>query len=106
MLKFRALIFALQRWATGVIAIWYPIKATGEVARFHNALKGTGLRKLLLIELIVRPLDSPVGLNGSGILIANPPWQFDTEMNAVGAELREALADGASESRVEWLVGE
>jgi 23S rRNA (adenine2030-N6)-methyltransferase len=102
----RALTFALQRWATGVIAIWYPIKATGEVARFHNALKASGLRKLLLIELVVRPLDSPIGLNGSGLLIANPPWQFDAEMAAVGEELSEALADGARDSRVEWLVGE
>jgi 23S rRNA (adenine2030-N6)-methyltransferase len=103
----RALMFALQRWATGVVAIWYPIKATGEVTRFHNAVKATGLRKLLLIELIVRPMDSPLGLNGSGLLIANPPWQFDTEMKAVCDELREALAEGAAgQTRVEWLVGE
>jgi 23S rRNA (adenine2030-N6)-methyltransferase len=41
----RGLTFGLQRWATGVFALWYPIKATTDVARFHSALEGSGLRK-------------------------------------------------------------
>ena len=103
----RALTFCLQRWPTGVIAAWYPIKATGDVARFHATMKASGLRKLLLLDLSVRPTDSPVGLNGSGMLVANPPWQFDEEMKIATAELHRALAsDGAGGARVEWLVPE
>lgn len=103
----RALTFGLQRWPTGVFAVWYPIKAIAESARLHNALRESGLRKLLLLELNVRPVDSPIGLNGSGMLIANPPWQLDADMVPVHEELHRALSpEGKGGARVEWLVGE
>jgi 23S rRNA A2030 N6-methylase RlmJ len=44
-------------------------------------------------------------LNGSGLVIANPPWKFDSEMSDALDELRAALA-GSGRSTVEWLVGE
>lgn len=103
----RALVFGLQRWPTGVFALWYPIKARADAARLHNALKASGLRKLLALELSVRPDDSPIGLNGSGFIIANPPWQLDAEMTPVHAELHRVLAlDGKGHTRIEWIVPE
>jgi 23S rRNA (adenine2030-N6)-methyltransferase len=71
----------------------------------NAALQSSGLRKLLRLELTVRPADSPIGLNGSGLVIANPPWKFDSEMSDALDELRAALA-GSGRSTVEWLVGE
>jgi 23S rRNA (adenine2030-N6)-methyltransferase len=103
----RAVTFCLQRWPTGIVAAWYPIKAGAEVSRFHSALKATGLRKLLFVELSVRPSDSPLGLNGSGLIIANPPWQFDSEMILTCQELHTALDPSvAGHTRVEWLMPE
>lgn len=103
----RALSFGLQRWPTGVFALWYPIKAGAEAARLHKALKGSGLRKLLALEMSVRPDDSPIGLNGSGLIVANPPWQLDTEMASVHAELHRVLApEGKGHTRIEWIVPE
>lgn len=103
----QALCFGLSRWANGVFALWYPIKAGPDPARLHNALQDAGLRKLLLIELTVRPPDSRLGLNGSGLVIANPPWQLDTQIGSAQDELLAVLApDGAGRSRVEWLSPE
>jgi 23S rRNA (adenine2030-N6)-methyltransferase len=103
----RALQFGLTRWPTGIFAVWYPIKASPEHKRLHAALVKSGLRKLLLVELIARPEDSPLGLNGSGLLIANPPWQLDTEIRGALKEIHPLLAaDGAGGVRVEWLVPE
>ena len=103
----KALEFGLTRWPTGVFAAWYPIKATREAQRLQAALAKSGLRKLLLIELLVRPQDSPIGLNGSGLVIANPPWQLDEEIRGALEELKSLLGqDGAGRVRVEWLVGE
>jgi 23S rRNA (adenine2030-N6)-methyltransferase len=103
----RALLFCVQRWAGGVYAIWYPLKATPEVSRFHAALKASGLRKLLRLELCVRPEDSPLGLNGSGMLIANPPWQLDTDLLPALTELHHALSpENEGGVRVDWLVPE
>jgi 23S rRNA (adenine2030-N6)-methyltransferase len=103
----QALRFGLKRWPTGVFCAWYPIKAGQERARLHDALKRSELRKLLILELAMRPSDSPLGLNGSGLIVANPPWQFDVEMQNVMSELERLLATQApGESRVEWLAGE
>jgi 23S rRNA (adenine2030-N6)-methyltransferase len=103
----RALQLGLTRWPNGVFALWYPIKASRESQRMHAALVKSGLRKLLVLELNIHPQDSPLGLNGSGLVIANPPWQFDAEIRNALEELRALLAaEGAGRVRVEWLVGE
>jgi 23S rRNA (adenine2030-N6)-methyltransferase len=103
----QALLAATQRWPTGVYTSWYPIKASGELRRFKDALRKSGLKKILLLELFVHPGDSRVGLNGSGLLIVNPPWKLDEEMRAAQMELFGTLADTkANEPAVEWLVGE
>jgi 23S rRNA (adenine2030-N6)-methyltransferase len=103
----QALIAAAERWPTGVYCLWYPLKAGGLVNPFYAALKRSGLRKLLLAELAVRPPDAPLGLNGSGMLILNPPWQLDIALRAAFSELLPVLApDAQSSSCVSWLVPE
>jgi 23S rRNA (adenine2030-N6)-methyltransferase len=103
----RALYLGLSRWPNGMFALWYPIKASRETQRLHTALQGSSLRKLLLVELSVRPADSPLGLNGSGMIIANPPWQFDEEILPPLREAHKALApEGAGGVEVRWLVPE
>jgi len=102
----RALTFCLTRWPNGMFAVWYPMKATREAQRMHGAMVKAGLRKLLLVEILVRPHDSPIGLNGSGILIANPPWQFDLEIRTALEEIRPLVQQDGGRVRVEWLVPE
>jgi 23S rRNA (adenine2030-N6)-methyltransferase len=98
---------ALSRWPNGTVALWFPIKAGPDAQRLRTALRDSGLRKLLLLELSVKPPDSPLGLNGSGMIVANPPWQIDRELETAQDELQPELAAGAGGSaRVEWLVPE
>jgi 23S rRNA (adenine2030-N6)-methyltransferase len=102
-----ALKFGLGRWPTGVYALWHPVKADRQAARLHDELRRSGLRKLMLLELCVRPADSPLGLNGSAMIIANPPWRLDEAMREAYAELQPLLdAERAGAVRVEWLVPE
>lgn len=125
----QALQTGLRRWPNGMFALWYPVKATPEAARLRAGLQGSGLRKLLRVELNLHPADSPLGLNGSGLVIANPPWQFDTQilpaLQDAAAALTAAaavapprgLGTAATDARppspghlpsvvVEWLAGE
>jgi 23S rRNA (adenine2030-N6)-methyltransferase len=103
----KALTFAAERWPTGVYCLWYPLKSGGLVNPFYAALKRSGLRRLLMAELWVRPIDTPLGLNGSGMIIMNPPWQLDTQLRAAYQELLPLLApEGQGDLRVQWLVGE
>jgi 23S rRNA (adenine2030-N6)-methyltransferase len=102
----KALIFGLDRWPNGMFCAWYPIKADASHTRFHQQLKSSGLKKLLISEFNIKPPDSPLGLNGSGLLIANPPYQLDERMREMLPALRRVLSTDGGNVRVEWLVGE
>lgn len=102
----RALEFGLTRWPNGLFALWYPIKAGAEAERLEASLKASGFPRLLALELSVYPADSPVGLNGSGLVLANPPWKFDTELAPALEAVRAALAPKDGVVRIEWLAGE
>ncbi|MBT9529596.1 MAG: 23S rRNA (adenine(2030)-N(6))-methyltransferase RlmJ, partial [Pseudomonas sp.] len=66
---------SIARMRQAVVAIWYPIKDQRQLKRFYQDLQGTGAPKLLRVELLVHAADNAdVGLNGSGLAIANPPW--------------------------------
>ena len=94
-----AIIDALQRFSTGVYAAWYPIKDEREV---HAWLDGfarsvTNENKTLETiagELWLYPRDSKVALNGSGMLIVNPPYQLAERMEVWLPELRAQLDVG------------
>jgi len=98
---------ACQRWATGIYAIWYPIMPKVPARKLHEALAATGLRKILMAEFCLFPRDNPLGMNGSGMIVINPPWQFDTEIAALMTWLRQQMDPGnQGESIVRWLVPE
>jgi 23S rRNA (adenine2030-N6)-methyltransferase len=103
----KALLAALKRWPNGVYCLWYPLKPGSPELRMYRTLTESGTKKILKSTLNVRPSDSPLGLNGSGLMIVNPPWQLDEQLRSVQGQLHRALSpDGTGDSRVEWLVGE
>lgn len=71
-----SLSVALKRWNTGIYAIWYPIKEKKQVETFYRAIKTNINQPVFAIELTIYP-DLPNHLNGSGMVIINPPFQFD-----------------------------
>lgn len=73
----------LRRLANAVIAIWYPIKHAKETDAWRERLvaslppkAGGEVTPAIALELWIHPLDNRVGLNGAGMLIINPPFQF------------------------------
>jgi 23S rRNA (adenine2030-N6)-methyltransferase len=86
------------RFATGVIAIWYPVLERRSVERFERALRATRIPALSVYELCVTRPARGRGLAGSAMFVANPPWQLDEEIAAALPWLTERLAldDGAS----------
>ena len=86
----------LRRFATGVFAAWYPIKEQRVTAAWHGEFSRAVGAPTLAAELWLYPRDSRVALNGSGLLIANPPWQTGERMREWLPELAAALGAGAS----------
>jgi 23S rRNA (adenine2030-N6)-methyltransferase len=99
-----ALAEGLRRFATGVFCLWYPLKDRRETDRWTQGLAQRLGRELLLAELWLYPTDSHAGLNGSGLLIANPPWRIGERLREWLPELARLLAIGpGGGSRVESL---
>lgn len=88
-----ALAEGLRRFPTGVQAAWYPIKDERTTRAWHAACARTLAAPLLLSELWLFPRDSRVALNGSGLLIVNPPHLTLERMQVWLPELRVALSD-------------
>ncbi len=95
----------LERFETGVFAVWYPIKKQHDtdlwLARITRGIE----RPTLVVELCVSAPDHAAGLNGSGMLVVNPPWQFDSDAAAWQEQLHQLLG-GNSGSTTRWLVHE
>lgn len=85
---------ALKRFATGVYILWFPIKSVRPIDRFYAGISALGPLKLALIELYIRAPNDPERLNGTGLLIVNPPYLLPEQMRALLPALVPSLADG------------
>ena len=101
------LAVALERFATGVYAIWYPLMNPTAVRAFERRIAECGARKLLRLELSVRAADVQNRLPGTAMLVVNPPYGFDKLAAPMLHWLWKALSvDGAGRYQVKWLLNQ
>lgn len=81
----------LQRFAGGVFIAWYPIKDPKRVRPFLDAVAGIGA-KALHVELMVRARADPDLLNGCGLVVCNPPYVLQGQLEILMPELSRRLA--------------
>lgn len=100
-----ALRESLGRWPQGSYALWYPIKLRRSLQPFYRRAAALPAKSVLAAELLVRADDSPLRMNGSGLLLVNPPWQLDQTLAAVLPLLAKALGETpAASSHLQWLA--
>lgn len=98
---------AHRRWPGGIYALWYPIKDRRAVTAFRAALKEAGIPKLLDIALEIRPGSDEPSLDGSGLLVVNPPYTLEGELKVLLPALHKVLAvRQPSRWTSDWLAGE
>jgi 23S rRNA (adenine2030-N6)-methyltransferase len=94
-----------RRWASGCFAIWYPIMPKVSTAMLQRRVLATGVEKVLCAELCVLPEDNPLGMNGTGMLIVNPPYLLDQAIAGVLPWLWQQLAsDHHGRHELRWLT--
>ena len=99
-----ALRDGLQRWPQGSYALWYQIMHRRQLQSFYRRASTLPAKSALLVELLVRPDDSPLRMNGSGMLLLNPPYKLEDTLAPALAQLADILsAAGAPPPRMEWL---
>ncbi|GAB1438866.1 23S rRNA (adenine(2030)-N(6))-methyltransferase RlmJ [Providencia sp.] len=103
----KAVVEGYKRFATGTYAIWYPVVLRQQIKRMLNQLEATGIRKILQIELAVRPDSDQRGMTASGMIVINPPWKLEQQMKNVLPWLHKTLVpEGTGHTLVEWVVPE
>ena len=101
---------AHRRFATGTLALWYPVKGQADANALARRAAGLEIPKTLRVELNVRRADDRTRLHGSGLIIVNPTWPLAEELGVLLPALAERLADAdarfAGGGSVQGLVGE
>jgi 23S rRNA (adenine2030-N6)-methyltransferase len=98
---------AHRKWATGIYMLWYPVKGRTQPDALAKRLCRLGTPRLLRAELTVSSLADPSRLNGSGLIVVNPPWTLEKELTVLLPALAGMLRrDSKSGFRLDWLAGE
>tara|TARA_R110002020_G_scaffold124533_1_gene281538 strand:+ start:1818 stop:2693 length:876 start_codon:yes stop_codon:yes gene_type:complete len=98
---------AYRRFPGGTYCLWYPLKKAAPIKAFHQALQALDIPKMLCTELTVCSDRETEGLNGSGLIIVNPPFTLKEELHVMLPVLKEAMArDRFASQRAFWLRGE
>ncbi|EKO3629131.1 23S rRNA (adenine(2030)-N(6))-methyltransferase RlmJ [Vibrio metschnikovii] len=95
-----------KRWSTGIYAIWYPVVNRCDIEDMLEGLANLGIRKILQIELGVAPDTNQRGMTASGMIVINPPWKLESEMQTILPFLKQAIAPATGHFKVEWVVPE
>lgn len=85
---------AYRRFATGIYAIWFPIKNRPPIDSFYEMLTHSGIPNILAAEFLMAPPDTPERLNGCGMVFINPPWQLDDTLKETLPLLMSYLGKG------------
>ncbi len=108
---YQAVVQALReghkRFATGIFALWYPVVLRQQIKRLCHELEESGIRRILQIELAARPDSDQRGMTASGMIVINPPWKLEQQMNNVLPWLHKVLVPaGTGHTKISWIVPE
>lgn len=95
-----------KRWATGTYAIWYPVVYRENIDKMLKGLEKCGIRNILQIELGVEPDTTERGMTASGMIVINPPWKLESQMQTILPWLQQAIAPNHGHHSITWVVPE
>ncbi|MFS2326328.1 23S rRNA (adenine(2030)-N(6))-methyltransferase RlmJ [Brucella sp. H1_1004] len=101
------LVKAYKRFPGGTYAFWYPVKDRKEIERFARSLRETEIAKIMRIELSIRAPSLEPRLDGTGMIVVNPPYTLESEMQILLPCLTKLLSEekGGNFS-IQWIRGE
>lgn len=98
---------AHARWPSGIYAFWYPIKDRAAATGFRAALSDAGIPRILDIRLSIRAPSPAPRLDGTGLVVVNPPFVLEEELRTILPVLRDVLGEDKNATwELEWLAGE
>ncbi len=84
----------LRKWPSGMTLLWYPVKDRTLVGHFFARLVGRLPQESLRVELDTGASEDERGLCACGLILANPPWTLERELETALPLLARRLARG------------
>jgi len=94
----------IRKWRSGIFAAWFPVKDRSGIRILRSRYPSDG-PPALCCELVPKPVDG-ITLAGSGLLICNPPWQFENEVKQLCRELLSAFNAPQDRYSLDWWIRE
>jgi 23S rRNA (adenine2030-N6)-methyltransferase len=89
----RGIEHARRRFAGGTYLLWYPIKDQRAIEAFRQAIASVAPPETLAVELFIRAPSDAEGLNGSGLIVINPPYTLRADLEVLLPVLAERLTE-------------
>jgi 23S rRNA (adenine2030-N6)-methyltransferase len=101
-----ALSAAHRKWPAGIYVLWYPVKTREGPDALARRLGRLGIANILRCEMMLRPPHADSGLAGSGLILVNPPYTLEQELQILLPALIRMLAPQAEQAsrRLDWLT--
>jgi 23S rRNA (adenine2030-N6)-methyltransferase len=97
-----AVEIAQRKWASGIFILWFPIKDRRAADALIKRLRKLAVPRLLHSEIMLGAPRADAGLIGSGLIVLNPPFKLDLELELILPQLGQILFREAT-CRVGWL---
>ncbi|OCG00261.1 23S rRNA (adenine(2030)-N(6))-methyltransferase RlmJ [Gilliamella sp. wkB112] len=78
-----SLLEAYKRFATGVYLIWYPVVSRSQTQRMIEGIVNLGIKRISQFELSIKPDNNQKGMTSSGMIVVNPPWKLQEQMQII-----------------------
>ncbi len=103
----------MKRWNNGIVAIWYPLLGSRSSQKIQaceqmrQELSDVDVKTSLDVQFCINSPDSEEGMYGSGMIILNPPWQLDCQLESVLPELCQLMGvERSGQYSINWLRSE
>ncbi|NDE90598.1 MAG: 23S rRNA (adenine(2030)-N(6))-methyltransferase RlmJ [Alphaproteobacteria bacterium] len=103
---FKAITTAHAKMSHAIFALWYPLKDAVETGIMQERFAQSGIKKILRADVPFSNEILPNKMNGSGMIIINPPFQIQDDLRTAYHALAPLCATGTKPAIIDWLAGE
>ncbi len=103
---FNAIKTAYAKMNHAIFALWIPLKDAVETGVTQERFARSGIKKILRADVPFSNKTVPDKMNGSGMMIINPPYLLEDDLRASYDSLMPLFEQGTRPARIDWLTGE
>jgi 23S rRNA (adenine2030-N6)-methyltransferase len=96
-----ALAHSLRHWRNGIYMVWYPVKERRPIEKLHRAIQAMG-SQAFAVEFTTLPTDVEQRMNGSGLILINPPWKLIDTLKKILPMLANYFAGETGKGEVKF----